>query len=101
MSDKTNSVNILISKRYALKIASLSELSVSKFSEPEPESNSNPLALATPILLPGKFVLREPASVPLAAEPPSFAKVKLSCKETSLYGTAISPAISGLISGEP
>ena len=55
VSDNTNSVNILMSKRYALKIASLSSASVNKFVEPVPEFNSNPLTLATPIRLPERF----------------------------------------------
>ena len=82
----TSSVNILISKRFILYCVSLSAAVLKKLvTELLSASSSIALTRATPIFVPvfpaGNS---EPASVPLAAEPPVFAIVKLSCKETSL-----------------
>ena len=97
----TNSVNILISNKFILYCESESAAVLIKFVTPLVSASSSiALTLAFPILVPalpdGK---REPGSVPLAAKPPLFAIVKLSCNETSLYGFAISPDISGVKSG--
>ena len=97
----TNSVIILISKRFILYCVSLSAAVLKKFvTLLLLLSNSIALILALPIFVPAlPDGNKEPASVPLAAEPPLLAAVKLSCNETSLYGFAISPEISGVKSG--